>query len=209
MAYSVLIHLIFDPSLAVEADSRLRVFDERLFPLDGNLSFQQTDQPADCESIFQVMVSLVIALDVQESSLATHVIVLLERFKLRWPGVLNLFTLRLILVGAFILCLKHNVDEELDGLVGALEVAGFQSIDKERLQLLESAFMYALDWRATVARRTYVWYTLELRILVRQYKQAVFVSYPRLAELVDQLDGVREQDTPSAAILSLLTSHDR
>ena len=209
VALALQIHLIFDPSLAVGTNFRLRVFDERLYPLDGNPSFQQTDQPADCESIFHLIVSLVIGLDVQDSSLATHVIILLERLKHRWPGVLNLCTLRLILVSAFIICLKHDVDEEFGSLVGALEFAGFPSIGTERLLLLESAFMYALGWKTTVNRMTYFWYTLELRMVVRQYKQAVFAAYPRLAELVAQLDGVRKQDTPSAAILVLLTSHDR
>jgi hypothetical protein len=146
---------------------------------------------------------------VQDSSLATHVIILLERLKHRWPGVVNPCTLRLLLVSAFIICLKHDVDEEFGSLVGALEFAGFPPIGTKRLLLLESAFMYALDWKATVNRMTYFWYTLELRMVVRQYKQAVFAAYPRLAELVAQLDGVRKQDTPSAAILVLLTSHDR
>ena len=201
VALAFQLHLMeFDPSLSVKGDPRLlRIFDERLSPLDGNQSFQRTDQRAHCESIFHVVVALTIGLEAWDSSVATHVIILVERLIRCWPGILTQYTLRPILVGAFIVCLKLHFDEELNGLVDGLEVAGFPSIDRERLALLEGAFLHALDWKATVNRMTYFWYTLELRTLFRK-AEALFAASPRLAELVVWMDGMREPGIPGSKL---------
>jgi hypothetical protein len=200
VAMAMQLHILNDAHLAGDNDPLFLIFDERLSPLDGNQYFRQTDQPADFESIFHVAVSLVVGLDVQDSSVLTHVLILMERARRRRPGVLTLYTLRPILVTAFIVCLKLNSDEEIDCLADGLQHVGFTSIDNKYIARLQYAFLSALNWKVSVDRMTYFWYTLELRNLIRTHMKTLVAAFPRMVKLVAQLDATREPNQHSTTI---------
>ena len=72
-----------------------------------------------------------------------------------------------VLLSAFLVSTKFNVDELLDGYnVERLREAGFPNLTHSHLSQLEAAMLVLLDWRLDVRRCSYALYVYDLRALV-------------------------------------------
>eukprot|EP00966_Prymnesium_polylepis_P163131 3770238-Prymnesium_polylepis.2 len=165
-----------------------KIFDEMCAPVAENCWADPCREP-DLASIFSFVLKVLRALELHQETGATVIaLILVERLIRSAPELLQLRTMRPLLLTAFSLSSKLLFDEMLEDSVWCLQQVGFKTMSVQQLSRLEATFLDVIDCRLHVSRTVYAQYTFELRSLVAHYITKHADMMRPLADIAHMLD---------------------